>query len=243
MKLLAIDTATEAFSVALLVDNDIVQSYQIAPQQQAGLLLPMVDKLLGDAGLTPRALDGLVFGQGPGSFTGVRIATAAVQGIAMGVDCGAIGISTLAAVAHRAWREHSVTHCVATIDARMKQIYWGRYITTGEAQTTLQGIEQVSDPVDIVLPSSEDSWLCAGTGATQYHSLLREQGLSSLRLEDAELDNAVLPTAYDMLLLAQDGFARGAAVPAEQVTPVYLRDKVALTEAERATSSPSGNLQ
>lgn len=239
MNILAIDTATEACSVALLVGDAITHKYQVAPQQQAQLVLPMVDEILSDAGLSPRSLDGLAFGRGPGSFTGVRIATATVQGIALGLDCGVIGVSTLAAVAHRAWREQDVTHCIATIDARMQQLYWGCYVTTEQASTRLLGEEQVTDSSAVVLPdkTSADSWFCVGTGATQYQSQL-EEGAESFRIIcEQELSNACLPTAYDLLHLARAGFLRGEAVPADQVVPVYLRDKVALTEAERSAQS------
>ncbi len=250
MNILSLDTATEACSVALLVGDAMTQSYQVAPQQHASLLLPMIDKQLKDAGLSPRDLDGLVFGQGPGSFTGVRIATAAVQGIALGAASPVVGISTLAAVAHRAWREQGIEQCVASIDARMQQIYWGCYVTTEEGHTVLVGEEQVTDPGSVELPVTDlaDQWLCVGTGAMQYAAELQAGGIRCQQPNEADAsngltDNALLPTAVDMLLLARPVFAQGGAVSVEQVAPVYLRDKVALTEAERAAARTSGNIQ
>jgi len=236
MNLLAIDTATEACSVALQVGTELLHHDVIAPQQHAALLLPMIDELLATASIKKRDLDGLVFGRGPGSFTGVRIATATVQGIALGLNCGVIGISTLAAIAHRAWREQGAEHCIAAIDARMQQVYWGCYVTSTEGITQLHGHEQVSDPARVRPPAQSavpaEAWCCVGTGAARY-----EQELEAVGVACADSVDGLLPSALDMLKLSREGFLRGEQQSAAQVAPVYLRDKVALTEQERRAAA------
>ena len=242
MNYLAIDTATEACSVALRCGEDLLQRYEVAPQKHAAMLLPMIDKVLAEAELSPAGLDGLVFGRGPGSFTGVRISTAAVQGIALSIDCGVVGISTLAAMAHRSWREQDLECVVAAIDARMQQVYWGCYLTRQEGLSELLGEEQVGDPGSVRLPESAlqhaalSDWSCVGTGAEQYADQLQTSGFTP-RSNAHNSEPSVLPSAIDMLMLATPRFANGEAQAVEQIAPVYLRDKVAQTEAERAAKT------
>ncbi|MBX2823545.1 MAG: tRNA (adenosine(37)-N6)-threonylcarbamoyltransferase complex dimerization subunit type 1 TsaB [Gammaproteobacteria bacterium] len=238
MNLLAVDTATEACSVALQIGDNTLQRYEIAPQQHAAILLPMIEEMLAEAGVTPAALDGLAFGRGPGSFTGVRIATAAVQGIALGINCGVVGVSTLAAIAHRAWREQQIQHAVSTIDARMQQVYWGCYRTTGDGQTLLLGEEQVSNPDTVrVMPGTvpADQWQAVGTGARQYTHEIEANAIAC-----EQITSPTLPAAVDILSLARAPFANNEAEPADSVAPVYLRDKVAQTEAERNQVNAKG---
>jgi len=239
---LAIDTSTEACSVALKCGEDLLQRYEVAPQKHAAILLPMIDSVLAEAELSPGALDGLVFGCGPGSFTGVRIATAAVQGIALSIDCGVVGISTLAAMAHRSWREQNLESVVAAIDARMSQVYWGCYLTRQEGLSELFGEEQVSDPSTVQLPDSAlrhaavSDWTCVGTGAAQYADQLQSGGFLPPSSEMSS-NPPVLPAAIDMLMLATPIFINGEAQSVDQISPVYLRDKVAQTEAERGSKT------
>ena len=127
MKLLAFDTSTDACSVALLINDEIRLDHRIAAQQQSRLLLPMVDAIMADAGLRPSDLDGLVYGRGPGSFTGVRIAVAAAQGIAFGADIGVYGVSTLHCIAQGCHREFADRVIHVAIDARMSEVYYASY--------------------------------------------------------------------------------------------------------------------
>ena len=143
MKLLAIDTATEACSAALLVDDNTFSRYQIAPRQHAALILSMVDELLTEAGVPLGAIDALVFGRGPGAFTGVRIATGVVQGLAFG----------------------------AAIDARMGEIYWCVYRTGADGIVEAVSDEQVSAPEQLQV-DSDRNYFGVGTGWQTYSSVL-----------------------------------------------------------------------
>ena len=123
MKILALDTSTEACSAALLIDTEIHQRYEVAPREHGALILPMIETLLSEAGCAPTQLDALAFGRGPGAFVGVRIATGVAQGIAFAADLPVIPVSSLAAMAQSV--EHGNVY--SAIDARMNEVYWGAY--------------------------------------------------------------------------------------------------------------------
>ena len=235
MNLLSVDTSTEACSAALLSGGDIIERYEVAPQQHAKLVLPMIDRLMSEAELVPAQLDAVIFGRGPGSFTGVRIATALAQGIAMSVDCPVVGVSSLAAIAQGIYRTTQQRHCLALIDARMNQVYKGAYTvadeSTGESVMQLVGEEAVLDPQQVRLPTGTTAahWIAAGSGFQAYHDVLSdliEEGLSG-HVE------TVYPSARDILLIGKPDFESGLGVDAALAKPVYLRDNVALTEAQR----------
>lgn len=231
MKLLAIETSSDLCSVALHIDGMVTERVEDAAQQHARVLLPMIDDLLGDSGLKPIDLDGLVFGQGPGSFTGVRIAAATVQGIALACGIPVVGISTLEAIAYRSWREHDLHHCISLIDARMQQVYMGTYQLDAAGFAQLIDVESVLDPAQVSAPRQspeDDRWHLAGSGAAAYASEFEAMGF--VMLPEA---GALQPLASDLLSLAIKRFERGETVDAAQALPVYLRDKVALTERER----------
>lgn len=128
--LLALDTATEACSVALLHDGKVTSHYEVIPRLHAQKLLPMIQQLLADAGTTLQAVDAIAFGRGPGAFTGVRIAIGVVQGLAFALERPVLPVSDLAVLAQRAYREHGVSQVAAAIDARMDEVYWGCYRET-----------------------------------------------------------------------------------------------------------------
>lgn len=127
MRVLAIETATEACSAALYISGEIRLRYQVEPRRHSELILPMMDALLAEAEIALSALDALAFGCGPGSFTGVRIATGVVQGAAFGADLPVVPVSTLAALAQRRYREQGEKHLLPAYDARMDELYWGCY--------------------------------------------------------------------------------------------------------------------
>ncbi len=233
MKVLALDTATEACSAALWVDGNLTEHFEVAPQQHVRLLLPVVDQLMADAGIKPVDLNGVAFGCGPGSFTGVRIAVSAAQAIGFATGCPLVPVSTLAALAHRAFRESAIMHCLPMIDARMGQVYWGAYSTAGLGNTGQQLPEQVSDPSSILISQlpllSDTTWSCVGSGYHVYQEVLKDNGLTGTVQQQP-----LLPTALDILHLALKRFRSGETVTADAAMPVYLRDKVASTEAERA---------
>lgn len=216
--LLALDTATEACSVALLHDGKITSHYEVIPRQHAQKLLPMIQTLLADAGIALSAVDAIAFGRGPGAFTGVRIAIGVVQGLAFALERPVLPVSNLAVLAQRALREHGATQVAAAIDARMDEVYWGCY-TEQAGEMRLQGVEAVLPPEQVALPNgSGGQWFGAGTG-WGYGERLAVKA-------DGQ-DASMLPHALDLLTLAHFAWQRGESVPAEQAQPVYLRDKVA----------------
>lgn len=220
MKSLVIDTATEACSVALEVDGKQYADYEVCPQQHSQKLLPMVDAILQQAGKTLTDLEVLAFGQGPGSFTGVRIATGMLQGLALGADLPVVGVSTLAAMAQQAHVEYGANEVVALIDARMGEVYFGHYRVDGKYMA-LVGSEQVISPEQAIslMAEVETPFVGVGTGWQAYPLL--SEGTSV-----TVLDAVLLPNAKFMLPLAEFAFQQGEAMAIDDVQPVYLRDKV-----------------
>jgi len=221
MKILAIDTSTEACSAAVLNEGDIVSRYQVAPRQHAELILAMCDEVLAEAGCELTRLDAIAFGCGPGAFTGVRIATGVVQGIAFAHDLPVVPVSSLAAMAHVAWRETGAKHIMTAIDARINEVYWACY------ECSEQGVvevvpEQVCLPEDVTLPS-QGEWFGVGTGWQTYQDAL--SAVTTGKVHDIQPD--LFPDAADIVQLASHVVAAGQAVPAEMALPVYLRDDVA----------------
>lgn len=221
--LLALDTATEACSVALSHQGRVLSHHEVIPRLHAQRLLPMIRELLDEAGLPLTALDAIAFGRGPGAFTGVRIAIGVVQGLAFGLERPVLPVSDLAALAQRALREHGALQVAAAIDARMDEVYWGCY-RAERGEMRLQGGEAVLPPERAELPrDAQGEWFGAGTGWGTFAARLRP----SVRA----LDGGLLPHAVDVLELAACAWARGEALPAEQALPVYLRDQVATPKA------------
>ncbi|WMC12186.1 tRNA (adenosine(37)-N6)-threonylcarbamoyltransferase complex dimerization subunit type 1 TsaB [Oceanimonas pelagia] len=215
--LLAIDTATEACSAALWHHGEVLSRYQVAPRGHTELILPMVEELLAEAGVPLSRLDGLAFGRGPGSFTGVRITLGVAQGLAFGADLPLVGVSNLQALAQGAHRHTGCDTVLATIDARMGEIYAGGF-------TLEQGV-MVERAAEAVLPPAE---FLAGAGG------LWQQGAGSGFVTYPELTGCVqalceavpFPDARDMLPAALRDLAAGLGVSAADARPVYLRDKV-----------------
>ncbi|RRJ85141.1 tRNA (adenosine(37)-N6)-threonylcarbamoyltransferase complex dimerization subunit type 1 TsaB [Aestuariirhabdus litorea] len=221
--LLAIDTATEACSVALDVNGETLSEWALIPRQHSEMILPMVDRLLASAGLVLSQVDGIAFGRGPGAFTGVRIATAIVQGLAFATDKPVLPISTLAALAQQAARCHQATRVLAAIDARMDEIYWAGYHCSDDGVVEIIP-EQVCAPEQVVLPADTQGWMGIGTG----------WGLGSrIPLSPARVEVDAYPLAEDIVRLAVPLFEQGKSVAAAQALPVYLRDRVAKKRHER----------
>ena len=215
--LLALDTATEACSAALLHDGHLFHRVEVAPRMHAQLLLPMIGELLAEAGIELAQVDALVFGRGPGAFTGVRIATGMVQGLAFAADKPVIGISNLAALAQRAWGEQGAEQVCAAIDARMDEVYWGCYHLV-DGVMTLAGAERVCAPEQVELAPGLTSPAGAGTG-WQYAERL------AVSVERSWPQ--MLPDATDLISLALPAWRAGQVLDAADAQPVYLRDKVA----------------
>ncbi|TWR90015.1 tRNA (adenosine(37)-N6)-threonylcarbamoyltransferase complex dimerization subunit type 1 TsaB [Pseudomonas saxonica] len=220
--LLALDTATEACSVALLHDGKVTSHYEVIPRLHAQKLLPMIKDLLAEAGIELSAVDAIAFGRGPGAFTGVRIAIGVVQGLAFALERPVLPISNLAVLAQRAFREHGATQVASAIDARMDEVYWGCYREQA-GEMCLAGVEAVLPPEVAALPDgASGEWFGAGTGWGYAERL---------SLKPYAMDAGMLPHAEDLLALARFAWARGEAIRADDAQPVYLRDKVATPKA------------
>ncbi|HDZ8964630.1 TPA: tRNA (adenosine(37)-N6)-threonylcarbamoyltransferase complex dimerization subunit type 1 TsaB [Aeromonas dhakensis] len=221
LKILAVDTATEACSAALLVGEKVFSRWEEAPRDHTRKILPMVQAVLDEAGVTLDELDAIAFGRGPGSFTGVRIGIGVAQGLALGAGVPLIGISTLAAMAQGAHRLDGAERVLTAIDARMDEVYFGHYeLIDGRIQ--LVGEEVVSGPAALVASRGTlpGSFTRVGTGFETYGETL------AALADELVASQARFPAAEDMLPLARSAWLAGEAVAVEQATPVYLRDKV-----------------
>jgi len=217
MKILALETATEACSAALNIDGEIRERFEIAPRGHSELILPMLESLLAEADISLRQVDALAFGRGPGAFTGVRIGVGVAQGVALGADLPVVPISTLAALAQAS----GAGRVLAAIDARMDEVYWGCYVRDENGRVALQGEECVVAPADTP-PVEGEGWLGAGSGWGVHGEVLHQRHAGQVSTQDPR----ALPRAAAVSQLAVAAHAAGAAVSAEQALPVYLRDKV-----------------
>ncbi len=225
MKLLAFETATEACSVALYVDGQVLERFEIAPRRHAELSLPWAEVLLAEAGVARSQLDAIALGRGPGAFTGVRLAIAIAQGIALALDRPLVPVSTLQVLALRA--PAGADQVLSSIDARMGEVYVARQVRV-DGQWRLQGEEIVCAPEAVVLPEGT-RWFGVGTGFGAAEGLLATRLADQLDGVDAQ----ALPRASDLLTLAVPAFARGEGMAPERVEPAYLRNNVALTLVEQ----------
>lgn len=223
MRILAIDTATEACSVALWNDGTTFAHFELCPREHTQRILPLVRAALADADVKLTDLDALAFGRGPGSFTGVRIGIGIAQGLALGAELPMIGVSTLATMAQGAWLKTGATRVLAAIDARMGEVYWAEYQRDADGVWHGEETEAVLKPeaVSERLQQLDGSWAMVGTGWGAWPELAAN---SPLTLTDGEM---LLPTAEDMLPIARQLFAAQKWVAVEQAEPVYLRNEVA----------------
>ncbi|HEX7815335.1 tRNA (adenosine(37)-N6)-threonylcarbamoyltransferase complex dimerization subunit type 1 TsaB [Dyella sp.] len=226
MNLLAIETATEACSVALLHGDEIIARSEIAPRRHAELVLPMADALLAEAGLGRHALDAIAVGRGPGAFTGVRLGVSLAQGMALALDRPVVTVSSLAALALEAEDEDAAI--LAVIDARMGEIYAASYRRDGRGGLVALDQERVCTADALVLPQAQ-AWQIVGTGWSTYETVLRER----LSVAPVRAEGARYPQARHVAELAAGEFRAGRAHAPEQALPIYLRDKVALTLVEQ----------
>jgi len=227
LKILALDTSTELCSVALSIDGAMLSHEVLAGNSHSELLLPMIDDLLAEAGWRLQELDGLAYGRGPGSFTGLRIGCGVAQGLAFGAGLPVVGVVTLAAIAeevHDAMGEgDGPTDVLACIDARMHEVYAAAYRCTSGEMIELMP-PTVLRPGDLALPAA-GIWIGAGNGFATYRDLLEGQL--------AEVRPDIHPRARSIARLALARFQAGEAGPPESAEPLYIRDKVALKTCER----------
>ena len=227
MKLLAVETSTEACSAALFIDGTITERFELAPKIHTQLILPMIDSLMTEAGLKPQQLDALAFSRGPGSFTGVRIATGVIQGIALGADLPVVPVSTLAAIAQDFFDNNAENVAYVAMDARMGEIFWGVYRRDDQGYAELIGIEAVTPAASVEFPDLTGVGVGSGWAVYSQELTPRLAGLVTHYQADK------LPRAGAIARLGARGFERGLAIAVEQAMPVYLRDKVAKKESER----------
>lgn len=238
MKLLAIETSTEACSVALWNGTDMFERHELAPRRHAELVLQWCDRLLAEAGLVRTELDALAVGRGPGGFTGVRLGVAVVQGIAFALDKPVYPISTLAALSMQVEAAADIPR-LAAIDARMGEVYLGLYRRDAGLGVVALGPEWMGPPQTVDCPGTESLY---GIGS----GYAAAQGALATRLGQRLLgsDAARYPRAADVARLALAEASRHAGIRWDQLQPAYLRDKVALTldERARAMADPQPNL-
>lgn len=233
MKLLAIETASDACSCALLIGDGVLERHEIEPRRHAELVLGMVSALLAEAGLTLGALDALAFGRGPGSFTGLRVAAGVVQGLAYGAGLPVVPVSSLQAMAQGARREHGHERVLPAFDARIGEVYWGSYAADGDGCMIPRGEDIVSAPEAVPTPEGE-GWFGVGEGWRAHGDALANRIGGALRGSDP----ARVPRALDVAVLARRAVSRGEGVGAAGALPVYVRNSVA---RKRAVGHGSGS--
>lgn len=225
--ILAIETSTELASVALLLEDRVIVRESAGVQTHSQTVLPMVQALLKEAGLHVQDCDALAFGSGPGSFTGVRTACGITQGLAFASGLPVVPVVTLQAMAQACLDLHGETEVIALLDARMEEVYWAQYRFDGEWRTVTE--PGLAAPA-AVHPTGQA--VACGNGLTAYASAFGDKVFSG-RFSDISG-----PHASYVARLARQALARGEALEAKHAQPLYLRNKVALTIAEREAKLP-----
>ncbi|HVN36322.1 MAG TPA: tRNA (adenosine(37)-N6)-threonylcarbamoyltransferase complex dimerization subunit type 1 TsaB [Casimicrobiaceae bacterium] len=225
MRILALDTSTDWCAVAAGDGARWHVREERAGRGHSERLVPMIDAALAEAGWSLSDLDGLAFGAGPGSFTGIRIGCGVAQGLAFGCAIRVIAVPTLAAIAQEAFRARGWQRVITCLDARMREVYAGSYARAGTEWREIAA-PTVGPPQHLVPPATDGSWAGAGNGFSAYPAL-------ATRLALTEVDASVRPTARAIGELALPRFVAGEGVPAAAALPLYVRHRVALTTAER----------
>ena len=223
MKILALDTATEACSAALLIDSDLRSRELELGRGHAERILPMIDELLAEAGLPLSKIDAIAFGRGPGGFTGVRLAASVTQGLAFAAGIPVVPVSDLAAVAQKALGFNvEADRVVVCNDARMQEVYWASFQRDASNLARQVGEEKVGRPGLVELPAGWASAVGAGRGFLAYPELPVRLAAQLSAIEDN-----LLPSAREIAFLAVPEVLGRRMVAAEEAIPVYLRDNVA----------------
>jgi tRNA threonylcarbamoyladenosine biosynthesis protein TsaB len=221
MRLLAIDTVTEACSVALWLDGEIATHAEVVVQKHTERVLPMVQQLLAKTETALSQLDAIVFDRGPGSFTGLRIGAGVTQGLALGLDKPVLPVSSLATLAQGAWRLDRQQQVLACIDARQAEVYWAGFSLEQETMLTTTG--ECLGAANTIQLDVTQAWFGVGTGFGRYPAELAAlAGVSWLGVQTQRY-----PLAQDMFALALPAWQRQDWVKPAQAIPIYLRDNVA----------------
>ncbi|WP_154224028.1 tRNA (adenosine(37)-N6)-threonylcarbamoyltransferase complex dimerization subunit type 1 TsaB [Marinicella rhabdoformis] len=213
MKLIAIETATENCSVALLSEGQISQKQAEEPRKHAELVLPYLDELLQRSGVQKKDIEGIVFGNGPGAFTGVRIAIGVVQGLALALDVPVLGVSTLRNMAQGAWQAGIRGELLVANDARMNEVYWASFELSDAGIDQKQG-DQLAAPDDLPLSGFDHAM---GNAFKTFPELIEKASMTC----DAE----ALPNAKNLLLMAHNDF-NDQAMAVHEIEPNYVRHQV-----------------
>lgn len=223
--ILAIDTSADLASCALLSGERLFERAASGVRTHSQSILPMVQELLAQAGLTLGQLDAIAFGAGPGSFTGVRTACGVAQGLAFGANLPVLPLNTLHAMAQACRTQTGATDVLVALDARMGEVYWAQYSFDGKWHTVIA--PTLAQP-GAVAPQLVPGLVACGNGFSAYAEAFAEQSFAT------GAQSEIMPHARELAQLAVTALADGQAVPAAQAQPLYLRNKVAYTSAERA---------
>jgi tRNA threonylcarbamoyladenosine biosynthesis protein TsaB len=237
MKILAIETATDACSAALYIDGQIHNVFAIAPRQHTQLILAQIEAVLAQAEIKLTQVDALAFGCGPGAFTGLRIAAGVTQGLALAADIPAIAVSSLAAMAQRAYDKYQCEKMYIGLDARMQQVYWGEYHIQ-DGYSVLQGKEQVIAPQDLSASTHTHDAIQDKTSeffgiGSAWHVYEQELCHTICAKNHTKL-HAIYPSAEYVAYLAVVQYKKKQYLHSGEIQPVYLRNKVAQTLIERS---------
>jgi tRNA threonylcarbamoyladenosine biosynthesis protein TsaB len=231
MRVLALDAATEACSVALLADGALISRTIESGKSNAVKILSMAEEVMAEAQVSLSMLDGIAASVGPGAFTGVRISVAVAQGLAFGADLGVVPVTTLEALALQVL-EAPGSRALSCLDARMGEVYWGCFAWDAVCGVVRSGALHVGPPGNVSLEPGAQ-YIGVGRGFSAYAVLATLPGLIT-----DEARSAALPNAREIARLGTLRFKAGGALDAADLKPLYLRDKVAFTEAERAAPPP-----
>lgn len=229
MNILALDTATDASSAAILCGGQMTVDFQLAPRQHTKILLTQLDNVLDKSGIVLSAIDVVAFGRGPGAFTGLRIAAGVAQGIALAIDKPVVPVSSLAAMALQAAQAYQATEILVALDARMGEVYWGQYRQFDKG-IELLGKECVSKPEALTINDCREA-IAIGAGWGAYQDIL----LSRCAAVPKQIIAEYYPSAAYIAKLAAI-YPDASRVDASEAQPVYLRNKVAQTLQERGVT-------
>jgi len=220
LKILAIETSTDACSAALMLGDTVSSSFALAPKEHSKLILPMINSLLLAANLQLKDMDAIAFGFGPGSFTGVRLAASLVQGLAYGANLPVIKVSSLQALAQGAWEKHAVNKVFVVQDARVNEVYTAQYALDADGLMQAVALDSLQNPAELVLPEQLETWYKIGNGWEVYYNILQRR----CTLEKIISYNH--PEAQFIAKLAAKDYRAGKLIKPEQALPCYLRDAV-----------------
>lgn len=217
MNVLALETSSAAGSVALVSAGRLRERWIAAPREQTAVLLPLIRELCEAARIGLGDLDLIAFGRGPGSFTGLRVAAAITQGFALAHDTPVVGVSSLAAIAQRAWREHGIARALVVVDARMGEVYSAEHALE-DGLARLRGAEQIGRPEAVARPEGP-GWAALGDAFERYAAELEHVAAGASRVLAG-----LGPAARDLVPLAEAELAAGRTLAPEAALPVYLRE-------------------